>query len=42
MRNALRVAGLRFTARRMVMEYTEKYYVPAIRGDPFSDDPPDA
>ena len=42
MRNALRVAGLRFTARRMVMEYTEKYYVPAIRGDPFSDDPPHA
>ncbi|PYP41742.1 MAG: alpha-glucan phosphorylase [Gemmatimonadetes bacterium] len=41
MRNALRVAGLRFTARRMVMEYTESYYVPAMRDAPFSDDPPD-
>jgi len=40
MRNALRVAGARFTARRMVLEYTEQYYVPAMRGDPFIDDPP--
>lgn len=40
MRNALRVAGGRFTARRMMIEYAEKYYVPAMRGDPFVDDPP--
>lgn len=42
MRGALRVAGSRFTARRMVREYTERYYLPAMRGDPFSDDPPGA
>ncbi|NOT07671.1 MAG: alpha-glucan family phosphorylase [Gemmatimonadales bacterium] len=40
MRNALRVAGSRFTARRMLIEYAERYYVPAMRGDPFPDDPP--
>ncbi len=40
MRNALRVAGRRFTARRMVIEYAERYYAPALRGDPFRDDPP--
>lgn len=40
MRNALRVAGKSFTARRMLVEYTENYYVPAMRGDPFVDDPP--
>ncbi|HEV8196855.1 MAG TPA: alpha-glucan family phosphorylase, partial [Gemmatimonadales bacterium] len=40
MRNAIRVAGSRFTARRMMLEYTEKYYVPSMRGDPFTDDPP--
>ena len=40
MRNALRVAGGRFTARRMLIEYAERYYVPAMRGDPFTDDPP--
>ncbi len=40
MRNALRVAASRFTARRMVLQYTERAYLPAIRGDRFSDDPP--
>ena len=40
MRNALRVAGTQFTARRMVRDYTERYYLPAMRDDPFVDDPP--
>jgi starch phosphorylase len=40
MRNAIRVAGSQFTARRMLIDYTERYYAPAMRGDPFSDDPP--
>ncbi len=40
MRNALRVAGSQFTARRMMLDYTENYYVPTLRGDPFTDDPP--
>lgn len=42
MRDAIRVAGSRFTARRMVQEYAERYYIPAMRGDPFPDDPPTA
>jgi glycogen phosphorylase len=41
MRNAIRVAGAQFTARRMVHQYTERYYLPAIRGERFTDDPPD-
>jgi starch phosphorylase len=40
MRNAIRVAASRFTARRMVLQYTDDYYLPAIRGDRFTDDPP--
>jgi glycogen phosphorylase len=40
MRNAMRVAMSRFTARRMLMAYTEGYYVPAMRQDPYDDDPP--
>jgi len=40
MRNAIRVAGTRFTARRMVLDYTEQYYVPAVRGDRHRDDRP--
>jgi glucan phosphorylase len=40
MRNAIRVAGAHFTARRMVLEYTEQYYVPAIRGDRVRDEKP--
>ena len=40
MRNAIRIAGARFTARRMVLQYTERYYLPAVRGERFTDDPP--
>lgn len=40
MRAALRVAGSRFTARRMVQDYTRQYYLPGMRRDPFTDDPP--
>ena len=40
MRNAIRVAGAHFTARRMVLEYTEQSYVPAIRGDRIRDEKP--
>jgi starch phosphorylase len=40
MRNAIRVAGSRFSARRMLLDYTEQYYLPAMRGDPYTDDPP--
>ena len=42
MRHAMRLAGSRFMARRMVQDYARAYYVPAMRGDPFSDDPPAA
>ena len=41
MKQAMRVAGQRFTAQRMVREYASDYYVPAIRGDA-GDDPPTA
>jgi len=40
MRSALRVAMTRFTAHRMLREYTERYYVPAMRGDGNADAPP--
>jgi len=40
MRNALRVAVTHFTAHRMVRDYTERYYVPAMRGDGSADAPP--
>ena len=40
MRNALRVAFQKFNARRMVQDYSERYYVPAMRHDAFTDDPP--
>jgi starch phosphorylase len=40
MKHALRVAGDRFTARRMVMQYANDGYVPALRGDDVHDDPP--
>ncbi len=40
MRDAIRVAGSRFAARRMVQDYAEQYYLPAIRDDAFADDPP--
>jgi starch phosphorylase len=42
MRNAIRVAFHQFNARRMVQRYAENYYVPAIRGDVVTDDPPTA
>lgn len=40
MKEAIRIAGRHFTSRRMVQDYTERYYVPTLRGDPFVDDPP--
>lgn len=40
MRDAIRVAGGRFTAGRMVEEYAIRCYLPAMRGDRFEDDPP--
>lgn len=42
MKHALWVAGERFTTRRMVRDYAERYYVPAIRGESAPDDPPTA
>ena len=42
MRHALRLAGSRFTARRMLMEYVQEYYAPAIHGEASGDDPPTA
>ena len=32
MRHAIRLAGTRFTARRMMQEYVQEYYAPAIPG----------
>jgi starch phosphorylase len=40
MKHAIRVAGRTFTASRMVQEYTEQYYVPAMAGGDLPDDPP--
>jgi starch phosphorylase len=40
MKHALRVAGQRFTARRMVRQYVTERYVPAIKGQLPGDDPP--
>jgi glycogen phosphorylase len=40
MRHAMRLAGRRFTARRMVQDYVQEYYAPAIRGEAAGDDPP--
>ncbi|MDX2193731.1 MAG: alpha-glucan family phosphorylase [Gemmatimonadales bacterium] len=42
MRHALRQAGAKFTARRMVEEYVHEHYVPAMRRDPLHDQPPTA
>jgi hypothetical protein len=36
----MRLAGRRFTARRMVHDYVQEYYAPAIRGEAAGDDPP--
>jgi starch phosphorylase len=40
MKESIRVAGKRFTARRMLQDYTRLYYAPILRGDVFTDDPP--
>ena len=40
MKHALRVAGARFTARRMVGQYVTECYVPGIRGEDRGDDAP--
>ena len=40
MKHALRTAGERFTARRMVQQYVKAYYGPALRAEPFAADPP--
>jgi hypothetical protein len=40
MKNAIRVAGTKFTGRRMVEQYVRAYYAPAILGDALQDDPP--
>ena len=37
-----KTAGERFTARRMVQQYVQGYYVPAMRGDGVGDEPPTA
>jgi len=42
MRYALRLAGSRFTARRMAQDYVQEHYAPAIRGEAPGDDPPTA
>ncbi len=42
MRHAIRLAGGRFTARRMVQDYVRTYYAPAMRGEVSGDDPPTA
>src|SRR5881409_2234922 len=42
MKHAVRAAGARFTAQRMVREYLTEYYLPAMRGEPSADDPPTA
>ncbi|HEY3287209.1 MAG TPA: alpha-glucan family phosphorylase [Gemmatimonadaceae bacterium] len=42
MRHALRAAGLRFNARRMLMEYVGDYYVPSMRGERTPDEAPTA
>ena len=42
MKQAMRTAGERFTARRMVQEYCHDYYIPASSGVQPDDDPPTA
>lgn len=42
MKEALRVAGSAFTTSRMVREYAERFYVPALKGSVGEDDPPEA
>jgi starch phosphorylase len=40
MKHALRIAGEKFDARRMVQEYVNQYYVPAASGDLSDPNPP--
>jgi starch phosphorylase len=40
MKHALRIAGERFSARRMVQEYVTGYYAPAMRGEAPASAPP--
>ncbi|MDP2957242.1 MAG: alpha-glucan family phosphorylase [Longimicrobiales bacterium] len=40
MKETLRVAGTHFTTERMVKEYTERFYVPALASTVERDDPP--
>ncbi|HEY4321613.1 MAG TPA: alpha-glucan family phosphorylase [Gemmatimonadales bacterium] len=40
MKESMRVAGRKFTARRMLQDYSNRYYAPILRGDPLVDDPP--
>ncbi|MGH7752829.1 MAG: alpha-glucan family phosphorylase, partial [Gemmatimonadales bacterium] len=42
MKHAQRVALERFTARRMLRNYVQQYYVPAMKRDAGGDDPPTA
>jgi starch phosphorylase len=42
MKHAVRVAGQQFTSRRMLQNYADHYYAPAMRGDLQGDDPPTA
>ena len=42
MRHALRLAGSKFTARRMIQDYVQEHYAPAIGGESSGDDPPTA
>ncbi|MGH7517356.1 MAG: alpha-glucan family phosphorylase [Gemmatimonadales bacterium] len=42
MRHAIRLACSRFSARRMMQDYVQEYYAPAIHGDALADDPPTA
>ena len=42
MKNAMRAAGEKFTARRMLEEYVEQYYVPSMTDVATPDDPPTA
>jgi starch phosphorylase len=40
MKHALLAAGSKFTASRMVQEYTDRFYVPSMEGPLDGDDPP--
>ncbi len=42
MKHALRAAGAHFSARRMLIEYVQKCYVPSMRGHEPPDEPPTA